>query len=109
MTPAGSRSAHDATQLVEVLDRVLDRGIVVDAEITLSVAGLALAGLEARIVVATIETYLEYADELAATAPASWSAEAALAPDLLPLWVASDIHIRNRARRFLEEHEDDPE
>jgi gas vesicle structural protein len=96
MAPAGN-----STQLVEVLDRVLDRGIVIDAEFRINVAGLALAGIEARIVVATIETYLEYADQLAGTAPASWRAEPERKPDLLPLWTVVDIDVRNRTRPFL--------
>ena len=54
------------------MDRVLDRGIVIDAEMRLNVIGLNVVGIEARIVVAAIETYLEYADELSLTAPASW-------------------------------------
>lgn len=47
--------------LLEVLDRVLDKGIVVDAWIRLSLAGIDFLTVEARVVVASIETYLEYA------------------------------------------------
>lgn len=54
------------------MDRILDRGIVIDAELRFNLVGLNLVGVEARIVVATIETYLEYADDVALTAPASW-------------------------------------
>lgn len=55
------------SSLVEVLDRVLDKGIVVDAWVRISLAGIDLITVEARIVVASIQTYLEHAAEVAAT------------------------------------------
>ena len=48
--------------MLEVLDRILDKGIVVDAWIRFSLVGLDLLTVQARIVVASIETYLGYAD-----------------------------------------------
>lgn len=53
--------------LVDVLDRVLDKGIVIDAAVRVSVAGIELLGVDARVVVASIETYLLHADTLAYT------------------------------------------
>jgi len=50
--------------LIDVLDRVLDKGIVISAWGRVSVVGLELVGLELRVVVASIETHLRYADEL---------------------------------------------
>jgi hypothetical protein len=50
--------------LIDVLDRVLDKGIVVDAWMRLSVAGIDLIGLEAHIVVASIATYLQYSEKV---------------------------------------------
>lgn len=49
-----------SSNLIEVLDRVLDKGIVVDAWIRLSLVGIELVTVEARIVVASIATYLGY-------------------------------------------------
>jgi gas vesicle structural protein len=49
---------------IDVLDRVLDKGIVIDAWGRVSVAGIDLIGLEMKVVVASIETYLRYADVL---------------------------------------------
>jgi ketosteroid isomerase-like protein len=51
-----------ATQPVEVLDRVLDKGIVIDAWLRVSLAGIDLLRVDARVVVASIETYLKYTD-----------------------------------------------
>jgi gas vesicle structural protein len=46
------------TSAIDVLDHVLDKGVVLDAWIHVSVAGVDLVTIEARVVVASIETYL---------------------------------------------------
>jgi gas vesicle structural protein len=48
--------------LIDVLDRVLDKGIVIDAWVRLSLVGIQLLNVETRVFVASIETYLRYAD-----------------------------------------------
>jgi hypothetical protein len=51
--------------IVDVLDRVLDKGIVIDAWVRVALAGIKLSpfpAAEARIVIASIETYLDRAD-----------------------------------------------
>jgi len=57
--------ASATSNLVEVLDRVLDKGIVIDAWVRVSLVGIELVTVEARVVVASIATYLGYADILA--------------------------------------------
>lgn len=52
------------TRLLDVLDRVLDKGIVVDAWVRFQLVGLDLITIDARIVVASIDTYLNYAESL---------------------------------------------
>jgi gas vesicle structural protein len=52
------------TRLLDVLDRVLDKGIVIDAWIRFQLVGIDLITIDARIVVASIETYLNYAESL---------------------------------------------
>jgi gas vesicle structural protein len=52
----------------EVLERVLDKGIVIDASVRVTVVGIDLASLDARVVVASLETYLKYANALNDTA-----------------------------------------
>jgi hypothetical protein len=47
--------------LVEVLERVLDKGIVIDAWLRLSIVGVSLITVEARVLVASIEAYLKHA------------------------------------------------
>jgi hypothetical protein len=50
-----------STSLIDVLDRVLDKGIVIDAWVRVSLVGIDLLTIEARVVVASIESYLSYA------------------------------------------------
>jgi hypothetical protein len=49
---------------LEPLERILDKGIVIDAWAEVRVLGIPLASLEARVVVASIETYLYYAESI---------------------------------------------
>lgn len=53
------------TSLIDVLDRVLDKGIVIDAWVRVSLVGIDLLTIEARVVVASIESYLSHAGALA--------------------------------------------
>lgn len=55
------------SSLVEVVDRVLDKGIVVDAWVRLSLVGIELVTVEARVVIASVDTYLRYAGVIAGT------------------------------------------
>jgi hypothetical protein len=55
------------SSLIDVLDRVLDKGIVIDAWVRISFVGIDLITVEARVVVASIDTYLKYADAVGLT------------------------------------------
>jgi hypothetical protein len=50
--------------LIDVLDRVLDKGIVIDGWARMSVVGIDLLTVEVKVVVASIDTYLRYSDAL---------------------------------------------
>jgi gas vesicle structural protein len=49
--------ASGSTSVLDVLDRVLDKGIVIDAWVRVSLMGIDLITIDARVVVASIETY----------------------------------------------------
>src|SRR3989449_1642378 len=68
------------SSLIDVLDRVLDKGIVIDAWVRVSLVGIDLITVEARIVVASIDTYLKYSEAVGATVPASKPASEVAAP-----------------------------
>jgi hypothetical protein len=57
-----------SSSIVEVVDRILDKGVVVDAFVRISLVGIELLAIEARVVVASVETYLKYAEAIGLTA-----------------------------------------
>lgn len=63
--------ASGGSSLIDVLDRVLDKGIVIDAWVRVSLVGIDLITVEARVVVASIDTYLKYSEAVGLTAPVS--------------------------------------
>ena len=65
------RKSTDSSSLAEVIDRVLDKGIVIDAFVKISLVGIELISIEARIVIASVETYLKYAEAIGLTASAA--------------------------------------
>ena len=56
-----------SASLAEVIDRILDKGIVVDAFVRVALVGIELIAIEARAVVASVETYLKYAEAVGLT------------------------------------------
>ncbi|MDT7688367.1 MAG: gas vesicle structural protein [Acidobacteriota bacterium] len=73
--------APGGTSLIDVLDRVLDKGIVIDAWVRISLVGIDLITVEARVVVASIDTYLKYAEAVGLTPAVS---RPALTPGVAP-------------------------
>ena len=63
--------AAGGTSLIDVLDRVLDKGIVIDAWVRLPRVGIDLITAEARVVVASINTYLRYSEAVGQAGTAS--------------------------------------
>jgi len=63
--------AAGGSSLIDVLDRVLDKGIVIDAWVRVSLVGIDLITVEARVVVASIDTYLKYSEAVGAASAAA--------------------------------------
>jgi hypothetical protein len=61
----------DSSSLAEVIDRILDKGIVVDAWARVSLVGIELLAIEVRVVISSVETYLKYAEAIGLTATAA--------------------------------------
>jgi hypothetical protein len=61
---------NSSSSLAEVIDRILDKGIVIDAWVRVSLVGIELLSIEARVVIASVETYLKYAEAVGLTASA---------------------------------------
>jgi len=66
VTQSGSnRGALDrpsGSSLAEVVDTILDKGLVIDAYVRVSLVGIELLTIDARIVVAGVDTYLRFAE-----------------------------------------------
>ena len=54
--------APTGASIIDVLDHVLDKGIVIDAWEQVALMGMSLLTVEARVVVASIDTYLQNAE-----------------------------------------------
>src|SRR2546421_7662220 len=48
--------------LAEVLDVILDKGIVIDVYVRVALVGIELLTIDARIVIASVDTYLRFAE-----------------------------------------------
>lgn len=70
-TMAKVQKSTDSSSLAEVVDRILDKGIVIDVWAKVSLVGIELLSIEARVVIASVETYLKYAEAIGLTASAA--------------------------------------
>lgn len=62
--PVARPMARPASQgsLAEVVDIILDKGLVLDAYVRVSLVGIELLTVDARVVVASVDTYLHFAE-----------------------------------------------
>jgi gas vesicle structural protein len=58
----GGNRGPSGSSLADVVDTILDKGVVIDAQIGISVVGIQLITIDARVVVASIDTYLRFAE-----------------------------------------------
>ncbi|MBD0283153.1 MAG: gas vesicle protein [Thermoleophilaceae bacterium] len=63
-TPGGSGylSRPGGGTLADVVDIILDKGLVIDAYVRVSLVGIELLAIDARIVIASVDTYLRFAE-----------------------------------------------
>src|SRR5947209_10290233 len=67
IAPPGTSSnylqrAPSPSGLADVVDLILDKGLVIDAYVRVAVIGIELLTIDARIVVASVDTYLRFAE-----------------------------------------------
>ncbi len=66
--PVGSRAgggmqkSSGGGSLADVIDTILDKGLVIDAYVSVSLIGIEILSIDARIVVASVDTYLRFAE-----------------------------------------------
>jgi len=61
-SPTGVVDRPSSTSLAEVIDTILDKGLVIDAYVRVSLVGIELLTVDARVVVASVDTYLRFAE-----------------------------------------------
>jgi hypothetical protein len=54
--------APSPSGLADVVDLILDKGLVIDAYVRVAVIGIELITIDARIVIASVDTYLRFAE-----------------------------------------------
>jgi hypothetical protein len=59
---ASIQKSVDSSSLAEVIDRILDKGVVIDIWARVSLVGIELLTIDARIVIASVDTWLKYAE-----------------------------------------------
>lgn len=59
---AQSSSGSGSGNLYDVLELILDRGLVIDAFVRVSLVGIEILKIDVRVVVASVDTYLKFAE-----------------------------------------------
>jgi gas vesicle structural protein len=58
----GIARSPNPSGLADVIDLILDKGLVIDVYVRVSLVGIELLTIDARIVVASVDTYLRFAE-----------------------------------------------
>jgi hypothetical protein len=61
-SPGGYVSRPSPSGLADVIDIILDKGLVIDAYVRVSLIGIEILTIDARIVIASVDTYLRFAE-----------------------------------------------
>jgi hypothetical protein len=61
-TPRGYIDRPRPSGLADVIDVILDKGLVIDAYVRVSLIGIEILTIDARIVIASVDTYLRFAE-----------------------------------------------
>jgi hypothetical protein len=59
---SGVAQRPQASGLADVIDTILDKGLVLDAYVRVSLVGIELVTIDARVVIASVDTYLRFAE-----------------------------------------------
>jgi gas vesicle structural protein len=64
MVVEGYAVERPVVNIMDLVDRVLDKGLVIDLWLKVSLVGIELLTIEARVVISGIESYLKYATQM---------------------------------------------
>src|SRR5436853_3111862 len=62
MTGGGRAAVSRSSGLADVVELVLDKGLVIDAFIRVSLIGIEILTIDVRVVIASVDTYLRFAE-----------------------------------------------
>lgn len=71
MSQSSQQPYRPLLNIYDLIDRVLDKGLVIDANVSVALVGIEILVVRARVVVAGIDTFLRYATALGLAAPIS--------------------------------------
>jgi gas vesicle structural protein len=100
----GALSRPSSSGLADVIDTILDKGLVIDAYVRVSLVGIELLTIDARVVVASVDTYLRFAE--AANRLELGQAEGEGLPGLIQSAAGGGKKKEEMARGLLEEAEE---
>jgi gas vesicle structural protein len=78
----GGAGGPSSSSLADVLDTILDKGLVIDAYVRVSLVGIEVLTVDARVVIASVDTYLRFAEAVNRLDIAQEDSKAGL-PDLV--------------------------
>lgn len=93
------KASTDASTLADIVAVILDKGIVIELWAKLLLLGTEIVRLEARLVVASVETYLKYAEAIGLTRFVAAPAAAAITAPGLDISVPASREIAVHAVR----------
>ena len=64
MSTAMQAGSGGGSGLADVIDTILDKGLVIDAYVRVSLVGIEILAIDARVVIASVDTYLRFADAI---------------------------------------------
>jgi hypothetical protein len=92
----GSAGGRSSGSLYDVIELILDRGLIIDVFVRVSLLGIEVLTVDARIVVASVDTYLRFAE---ASNRLGTAASSTSLPDLVKDMVSDDTD--GKAKRAL--------
>src|SRR5262245_29905203 len=90
------KKSTDSSGLAEVINTILDKGIVIDAWATVALVGIQILAIEARVVIASVATYLQYAEAMGLTEAGSVTETVGMT-EAMSLTEAGDPRVPERA------------
>jgi gas vesicle structural protein len=101
MTQASGGGGRSGS-LYDVIELILDRGLVIDAFVRVSLLGIEVLTVEARVVVASVDTYLRFAETASRLELTAASSDTRTVPELVEAIAEDGDGSKNGSRRLVQ-------